>query len=92
MANYIVSYDLNGSKPTHDQMDDHLEKSGWVTARILETVWYIGCDATRDEVFDYVKSVLSDNDGLIVVTAKTAKWRKLLVKGDSLATAWGENR
>jgi hypothetical protein len=73
-------------------MDEHLEESGWVTARILETVWYIGCEATRDEVFSYVKSILSEDDGLIVVTSKTAKWRKLLVDSDGLVAAWNENR
>ena len=29
MANYIVSYDLNGSKPTHAEMDKHMGE-GWL--------------------------------------------------------------
>lgn len=41
MANYIVSYDLNGSTPTHKQMDAHIaKKAGWTRGRVLETVWY----------------------------------------------------
>ena len=41
MANYIVSYDLNGPRPSHNEMDEHLEKLGvaLVDDQSLITAW-----------------------------------------------------
>lgn len=36
MANYIVSYDLNGSRPTHAEMDKHMGEAGWAHVRFAE--------------------------------------------------------
>lgn len=92
MANFIVSYDLNGPRPSHAEMDKHMEKAGWSRARILETVWYVGANANYEQVFDYVNSILSKNDQLIVIDAREAIFRNLLVSNQSLVDAWNRNR
>lgn len=93
MANYIVSYDLNGSTPTHHEMDAHIaQKTGWSRGRVLETVWYIGARDSKSDVFDHINSILSANDRLLVVTCSDASWRKLLISDDSLMSAWNRHR
>ena len=92
MANYLLSYDLNGNRPTHAEMDDHLEDSGWTIARILETVWYVGTSASQRDVFDYANEILSRNDGLIVATCYDASFKNLLVEGISFQSWWSRNR
>jgi hypothetical protein len=92
MANYIVSYDLNGSTPTHAQMDKHVAtKTGWTRGRVLETVWYIGTSDTLSDVYKHFNAVLSANDRLLVVKASAANWRNLLLTDDSLKKAWTAN-
>lgn len=90
MANYIVSYDLNGSRPAHKEMDDHMAKAGWARGRILETVWYVGTRQTLSQVYDHVNAILSSNDQLIVVEGSEAQFRDLLIS--DLADAWQRNR
>lgn len=92
MANFIVSYDLNGSTPTHAQMDAHLETLPCARGRILETVWYVGAWMTQDALYDHVNSILSPNDRLIVSEAKEATFRNLLVTSQSLKDAWNTYR
>lgn len=91
MANYIVSYDLNGTHPTHAAMDTHMGEMGWTRARILETVWYVATRQSLEEVFGHVDSILSENDQLIVVNAEQAFFRNLLVDSDKFVAAWAEN-
>ena len=92
MANYVVSYDLNGLRPTHHEMDKHMEGAGWARGRILETVWWVGTTQSLDAVYDHVNAILSNNDQLIVVLAQEAAWRNLLITNDSLTAAWRQNR
>jgi hypothetical protein len=40
MANFIVTYDLNGPRPSHKEMDDHLRTLSAARGRVLETVWW----------------------------------------------------
>ncbi len=91
MANYIVSYDLNGSTPTHKQMDDHLATLGVSRGRILETVWYVAYSGSTDQLFEHVNKILSGNDRLIVIAANNAVFRNLLIKNQSLSEAWMKN-
>ena len=91
MANYIVSYDLNGSHPTHSDMDKHMASVGYARGRILETVWYVGSSANLSEVYNHINSILSTNDRLIVVEAVESQWRNLLVNSDELISAWSNN-
>jgi hypothetical protein len=92
MANYVVSYDLNGPRPSHKEMDDHMDKAGWSRGRVLETVWWVGTRQTLSQVYDHVNSILSSNDQLIVVQASEAQWRNLLIDDSSLTSAWQRNR
>jgi hypothetical protein len=91
VANYFVSYDLNGSRPTHKEMDDHMDKAGWERGRVLETVWYVGTRQTTAQVYNHVNEILSNNDQLIVIQASDIVWRNLLLRDDSLQQAWARN-
>lgn len=92
MANYILSYDLNGPRPTHKEMDEHLEKIGVARARVLETVWYVAYPGSLSSLHDHVKSILQKEDLLLVVEAKDATWTSLLVDTQSLKNTWSANR
>ncbi|MBB4618997.1 hypothetical protein GGQ96_003147 [Sphingomonas abaci] len=92
MANYIVSYDLNGSTPTHKEMDAYISANvKWTRGRILETVWYIGTSDSKSVVFDYFNKILSKNDRLLVVSCSDASWRNLIVNDESFRSEWNAN-
>lgn len=88
MANYIVSYDLNGPIPTHRQMDDHIKLFAIQYGRILETVWYIQSNASLEDVFNYMNSILSLNDRIVVIEANDMWMRNLLIENGSIQEAW----
>ncbi|MGR9311371.1 hypothetical protein ACU8MX_18315 [Rhizobium leguminosarum] len=88
MANYLFSYDLNGPKPSHHEMDQFLEKLAANRGRVLETVWWVDFSGTAAQLRDRVKTILGDEDLLLVIEAKNAAWTKLLVTDDSLKSAW----
>lgn len=92
MANYIVSYDLNGRVPTHQQMDKHMEKVGWIRGRILETVWHVGTRATLDQVANHVGQLLSGNDSLVVVSCVGGRFKNLLIPDQKVIDAWNQNK
>lgn len=92
MANFIVSYDLNGSSPSHSEMDAHLAKLGVARGRILETVWYVGYEGSLSDLYDHVASILSGNDLLFVCEAAEAIWGKLLVDTAGLQKSWEKYR
>ncbi len=81
MANFIVSYDLNGSLPTHQQMDHHIRSLGpaFVCDRVLETVWYLGGPTHTVPLRNYLRQILRPEDRLLVVEARNAAWQNLLV-------------
>ncbi|RWE83997.1 hypothetical protein [Mesorhizobium sp.] len=88
MANFIVTYDLNGPHPSHKEMDDHLRKLVANRGRILETVWWVDYPGTAAQLRDRVKTILGKEDLLLVIEAKSAAWTKLLVEPNSLVAAW----
>ncbi|MGB3500319.1 MAG: hypothetical protein WBA44_01755 [Mesorhizobium sp.] len=94
VANFIVTYDLNGPHPTHKQMDDHLLKLGasYVRGRILETVWYVAGPTTAGALREYVQRILSPNDLLLVVEATGAAWTKTLLDGPSFKATFERNQ
>jgi len=92
LANYIVSYDLNGPRPTHAELDAHIHKASGHYGRVLETVWYVGTDWSLVELHDHLKSILRPEDRLLVVQASDATWYNLLVRTDSLRGAWERHR
>lgn len=69
-------------------MDKHIAASRWAYARILETVWYIKADATVQQVFKYVSSILSQNDRIMVVQGGGAQFYNLLVEDEAVVAAW----
>jgi hypothetical protein len=91
VANFIVSYDLNGSTPTHKEVDDLLESLGATRGRILETVWYVGWNGSCEALCNSLNSILSPNDQLIVVEGKEVWWRNLLITDDGLQESWTAN-
>jgi len=90
MANFILSYDLNGPRPSHAEMDKHLGLlgAGFVQARVLETVWYVAGPTTVDRLRNYVQSILSANDQVLVVEASRAAWANLKVDGVAFKSAF----
>jgi len=92
MANFIVTYDLNGPKPSHKQVDDLLETVGAVRGRILETVWYVGWSGSPGQLLDLLKPLFSSNDLLFVAEVSEAAWTKVLLEDQSLLASWKANR
>lgn len=92
MANYFVSYDLNGRTPSHDAMDTHMAAAGWARGRVLETLWYVGATGSAHDIYDHVNAILTDNDRLLVIEASDAHFRNLLIGTESLQHAWQDNQ
>lgn len=90
MANFIISYDLNGPNPSHREMDEHLGKLGAATrGRLLETLWYVKADGlTHATLRNYVASILQPEDQLLVVDCYAAAWQNPLVDDAAFKTAW----
>lgn len=85
MANFVVTYDLNGSYPSHKQMDDHMARAGANRARVLETVWWVDYSGTAAQLRDYLRTILRAEDLLLV---SAAAWQNLLVTDQSFKTAF----
>lgn len=83
MANFLVTYDLNGPSPSHKQMDELIPKLAVTYGRVLETVWWLDYPGTAAQLRDRLKTILGPEDLLLVVECKSAAWTKLLV--DSIA-------
>lgn len=90
MANFVLTYDLNGPRPSHKEMDDHLARLVAKRARVLETVWWVDYPGTAAELRDRVKTILGREDLLLVIECKSAAWTKLLVDGNALIDAWNK--
>ncbi len=91
MANYIVTYDLNGATPTHARMDSHIRNSGAeLFGRVLETVWYIKTSSPLEDVYEYVNRILSTNDRVLIVEANDMMMRNLLVQNSAIQDVWAE--
>lgn len=88
MANFIITYDLNGPRPSHKEMDEHLKRVTVNRGRILETVWWVSYSGTAAQLRDQVKTILGKEDLLLVIEAKSAAWTSLLVTDSSLQEAW----
>lgn len=88
MANFIVTYDLNGPHPSHKAMDDHIRSLSIRYARLLETVWWVEYSGTPVQLSDAVRRILREEDLLLVVEAKDAAWTRLLIDGNVLVEAW----
>lgn len=87
MANFVITYDLNGPFPSHKQMDDHLKKSANYYGRILETVWWVDFSGTAEQLRLFVATILGPEDLLLVVEVASASWTKLLIPTQPLEKA-----
>ncbi|MEW9808772.1 hypothetical protein [Mesorhizobium marinum] len=92
MANFIVTYDLNGPNPSHKQVDDLLDTVGAERGRILETVWYVGWAGTTGQLLDHLKPLFSGDDLLFVAEMSEAAWTNVLLDDQALLNAWQANR
>jgi hypothetical protein len=90
MANFIISYDLNGPTPSHKQMDDHLRKLTVNRGRVLETVWWVEYEGSAVALRDQVRTILGREDLLLVIEARSAAWTKLLVDSEAFKKAFNE--
>ncbi len=90
MANFIVTYDLNGPHPTHAEMDQHLALLGLasVRGRLLETVWFVSAPMTCREMRDYAAQILGPEDLLLVAKTDRVAWTKLLVDSKAFKLAF----
>lgn len=88
MANFILTYDLNGPLPSHKQMDDHLARVTLARGRILETVWWVSYAGTAEQLRNAVATILGQEDLLLVVEAASAAWTKLLVPNGNFKQAF----
>lgn len=88
MANFIISYDLNGLNPSHKEMDELIERLVANRGRVLETVWWVDYSGTAAALRDRLKTILGSEDSLLVIEAKSAAWSNLLVNNTSLIQAW----
>lgn len=94
MKNFIVSYDLNGPRPTHDQFDKHIKACPNCSqyGRILETVWFVQYDGTTKSLFGYLWQIMSPNDRLMVIEGKQALFQNLLINDADVIAAWNGRR
>lgn len=88
MANFIVSYDLNGPRPSHKEVDDLLARAGVARGRVLETVWWVDYQGTAGSLYDLVAAIFHREDRLMVCECVAAAWDNLLVTDESLKKAW----
>lgn len=88
MANFIITYDLNGPLPSHKEMDEFLSRLTVNRGRVLETVWWVDYVGTAAALRDRVKTILGNEDLLLVIEANSAAWTRLLVDNDKLIEAW----
>lgn len=90
MANFLVTYDLNGPHPSHKKMDDLIPKLGATCGRLLETVWWVDYTGTAAGPRDRLKTILGPEDLLLVVECKSAAWTKLLVNSQAFKDAFNK--
>lgn len=88
MANFIITYDLNGPRPSHKEMDDFLSRLVANRGRVLETVWWVDYPGTAAQLRDRLRTILGEEDLLLVIEAKSAAWTELLVQDLAFKTAF----
>lgn len=92
MANYILTYDLFGRVPTHAKVNAHIAEAGFKEfARILEDGWYIGTSHNITAVHKYLMKIFSDNDKIILIEVKRAKFENLQVPSPEIVEALARN-
>lgn len=88
MANFIISYDLIGPVPSHKEVDDFLSRLAARRGRVLETVWWVEFGGSAADLRNRMKTILRDEDSLLVVEGTSAAWHNLLVDDSAFKSAW----
>ena len=86
--NFFFSYDLNGTAPSHAEMDKHIRKLPCNVERVLETVWFIHTLWDKWSLYNYLNAILSQNDRVLLVEAGDAVLRNLLVPTLTIQNEW----
>ena len=92
MPNFVVMCDIKGPSPSRSELDHYFERLGVAQSRVLDSVWYVAFPGTAGELLDYVRPLLGREDMLLVVDGAEAAWTRLLVNGESMASAWLAHR
>jgi hypothetical protein len=78
VANYIFTYLATDGEPSRAEMDSHIDQQGsWTTARILETMWYIGTTDPSETVTAFLTGILSDDASYLVAACSHIDSRNL---------------
>jgi CRISPR/Cas system-associated endoribonuclease Cas2 len=87
MAVFIVTYDTHRGRNYQDLYDGMKKQSG---IRLAESVWGVELNNSASEVRDWVKSLLDDDDTIVVIQVKpTPSWATRKAGKD--ATDWLQN-
>lgn len=66
MKNFVISYDLIGPNRDYNSLYDAIKDYG-TYAKVTESLWIISSNSTSASIRDDLKSVLDENDKLIVL-------------------------
>lgn len=80
MKTFLISYDLGIPEKRADYftLADHLKTSYSIWARPVKSVWLIKSKKSARQIKDEIKSVLDENDKLIVIEVK-GHWATRLI-------------
>ena len=81
MKSYLVTYDLIKRK-NYPELFEALKKfDGYL--HFLGSVWIVKSDATAEQIFDYLRPHIDNDDKLIVILLqREAKWTGSLLQAD----------
>ncbi|MGF1454437.1 MAG: hypothetical protein ACFB6R_03565 [Alphaproteobacteria bacterium] len=77
MATFLISYDTHYAR-NYDRLYTAFDKHG--IGRVLESVWIGELDNTHDQVRDWVRNLLDDDDSILIIEMKpkhSKAWRNL---------------
>ena len=66
MKNFVISYDLIGPNRDYDNLYNAIKDYGSY-ARVTESFWIVNTNSTSSSIRDNLKSILDENDKLIVL-------------------------
>jgi len=92
MAQFILTYDLNGPFPAHDEVDRFIETLCPGARRILETVWLVPFAGGAVELREWFNGILRPEDRLLVARTDKLAFQNLLVDTHALEAAWHMGR
>jgi len=82
MKPYLVSYDLDKPGQDYHPLIQELKRMG--AKRVLYSEWILKTTSTAAQVRDHLKTLIDDNDMLLVVgLTGEAAWTSLMVSNDS---------